>query len=195
LDVPIDAPGWLLNRASILAFNEAFYRKQLRDEVHTITHHEPFFFPLDVVRNWNRGYGSRGFLQYQLVVPHNPEHRAIRGVLEEIRSAGIFSFLAVIKEFGDRPHGGLSFPEPGVTLAMDFPYTGRSLLELFERLDRIVLDAGGKLYLGKDARLGRDTFRRMYPRWERWRAVREKWDPDQVFQSDLGRRLGLCGRV
>jgi len=139
--------------------------------------------------------GSRGFLQYQLVVPHDPEHRAIRGVLEEIRSAGIFSFLAVIKEFGDGPHGGLSFPEPGVTLAMDFPHTGRSLLELFERLDRIVLDAGGKLYLGKDARLGRETFRRMYPGWERWKTVRDKWDPDQVFQSDLGRRLGLCGSV
>jgi len=194
LDLPIDAPGWLLNAASIMAFNEVIYRKQLEDEVHTLVHNEPFFFPLDFVRNWNRGYGARGFLQYQLVVPHDPEHRAIRGVLEEIRKAGIFSFLAVIKEFGDRPHGGLSFPEPGVTLAMDFPNTGRSLLELFERFDRIVLDGGGKLYLGKDARLGRDTFRRMYPEWERWKAVRDHWDPDLVFQSDLGHRLGLCGR-
>ena len=132
-------------------------------------------------------------LQYQLLVPHDPQHKAVRAAIDEVVSAGMASFLSVIKEFGDRGHGGLSFPEPGVTLALDFPNVGQPLLDLLDRLDRIVLDAGGRVYLGKDARLPRETFRRMYPEWASWKAIRDKWDPDHVFQSDLGRRLGLSG--
>lgn len=191
LEVPFDAPGWLLNHATIRAFNEAYYRKQLRARQSSVVHYEPFFFPLDFVRDWNRLYGPRGFLQYQLVVPPDPEHRAIREILEAISGSGMASFLAVIKEFGDRVHGGLSFPAPGVTLALDFPHYGAPLFELLDRLDAIVADAGGRVYLCKDARLSRPMFRRMYPDWERWRAVRDRWDPEGVFQSALARRLGL----
>ena len=99
----------------------------------------------------------------------------------------------VIKEFGDQVHGGLSFPQPGVTLALDFANYGQPLLDLLNRLDAIVAEAGGRVYLGKDARLGKADFRRMYPGWADWRETRDKWDPDHVFQSDLGRRLGLSG--
>ncbi|MBN2801317.1 MAG: FAD-binding oxidoreductase [Deltaproteobacteria bacterium] len=192
LTVPFDAPNALLNRATITLFNEAYYQRQRAARVRAITGYEPFFFPLDAVDGWNRAYGPRGFLQYQLVVPHDPERRAIRAVMEAVTRSGMASFLAVIKEFGDRIHPHLSFPRPGVTLAMDFPNRGRPLLDLFDRLDRIVLDAGGRLYLGKDARLSRDTFRAMYPEWEGWRALRDTWDPEGVFRSSLGRRLGLC---
>jgi decaprenylphospho-beta-D-ribofuranose 2-oxidase len=101
------------------------------------------------------------------------------------------SFLSVIKEFGPRTHTGLSFPEPGITLALDFPNYGEPLMELLDRLDAIVATAGGRVYLGKDARLDRQSFRKMYPEWEAWREVRDEWDPDGVFQSSLGRRLGL----
>ncbi len=191
LDVPFDAPGWLLNNVTIRAFNEAYYRKQLKPRTNSVVHYEPFFFPLDFVRDWNRLYGPRGFLQYQLVVPPDPEHRAIRTVLEQITASGMGSFLAVIKEFGERVHGGLSFPAPGVTLALDFPNYGQPLFELLDRLDDVVAEAGGRVYLCKDARLKRAQFRRMYPAWEAWRAVRDAWDPDGVFQSELGRRLGL----
>ena len=103
------------------------------------------------------------------------------------------SFLSVIKEFGDDVHGGLSFPAPGITLALDFPNCGQSLLDMLDTLDTIVADAGGRVYLGKDARLSRGMFQRMYPKWDEWKAVRDKWDPDMVFQSDLGLRLGLVG--
>jgi decaprenylphospho-beta-D-ribofuranose 2-oxidase len=191
LEVPLDAPGWLLNNVTIRAFNEAYFRKQLKPRTNSVVHYEPFFFPLDFVRDWNRLYGPRGFLQYQLVVPPDPEHRAIRTVLEQITASGMGSFLAVIKEFGERVHGGLSFPAPGVTLALDFPNYGQPLFELLDRLDDVVAEAGGRVYLCKDARLKRAQFRRMYPEWESWRAVRDRWDPDGVFQSELGRRLGL----
>lgn len=193
LDVPVDGPSWLLNKASIKLFNATYFRKQPKGLQRSIQHYAPFFFPLDFVRNWNRIYGARGFLQYQPVVPPDPDQRAIRAILDEITQAGMGSFLAVIKEFGDQVHGGLSFPAPGVTLALDFANYGQSLFDLLDRLDAIVVEAGGRVYLGKDARLGKADFRKMYPDWESWRAVRDKWDPDHVFQSDLGRRLGLSG--
>ena len=193
LSVPFDGPSWLMNNLSMRAFNETYFRKHPEGMKTTTCHYEPFFFPLDFVRDWNRIYGKRGMLQYQLVVPHDPQHIAIREVLREVTEAGMASFLSVIKEFGDQTHGGLSFPSPGVTLALDFPNTGEPLLRLLDRLDAIVLTAGGRVYLGKDARLSRANFRRMYPGWEDWKATRDKWDPTGVFSSDLGLRLGLVG--
>jgi decaprenylphospho-beta-D-ribofuranose 2-oxidase len=193
LDVPMNGPSWLMNPMTMKAFNAAYYRKHPKGQVSSFTPFEPFFFPLDFVRNWNRIYGKRGMLQYQLVVPHDPEHRAIRDVLATVTKAGMASFLSVIKEFGDDVHSGLSFPAPGVTLALDFPNCGQALLDMLDTLDRIVADAGGRVYLGKDARLSRAMFRTMYPQWADWKAVRDKWDPDMVFQSDLGHRLGLVG--
>ena len=178
----------LLNGATVRMFNEAFYRKESPGLTRSIIDYEPFFFPLDSVEHWNYIYGDRGFLQWQCVVP---EREQIREILEVITGSSMASFLAVIKEFGDRDHGGLSFPQPGVTLALDFPNYGEPLFEMLDRLDDLVVEAGGRIYLGKDARLGKQDFRKMYPEWQEWKAVRDEWDPDGVFQSDLGRRLGL----
>ena len=193
LAVPLDGPNWLLNNASIRIFNEAYFRKHPKGQKNVLQHYDPFFYPLDFVRDWNRIYGKRGFLQYQLAVPKEGDNAPLRAVLDAITRSGMGSFLAVIKEFGDISNGGLSFPIPGVTLALDFANYGAPLLDLMERLDAIVVEAGGRVYLGKDARVSRATFRRMYPEWEAWKAVRDQWDPNGVFQSDLGRRLGLVG--
>lgn len=178
----------LLNKATIRLFNELYFRRHRPGLETSVVSHEPFFFPLDAVDHWNYIYGDRGFLQYQMVVP---DREAVRDILEMVTDSGLASFLAVIKEFGDRDHGGLSFPCAGTTLALDFPNYGEDLFELLDRLDDAVVDAGGRVYLGKDARLDRDTFRRMYPDWQRWKAVRDEWDPEGVFQSNLSRRLGL----
>jgi decaprenylphospho-beta-D-ribofuranose 2-oxidase len=179
----------LLNRATIAAFNEVYFRRHRKGTQRAVVAIDPFFFPLDSIENWNHIYGDRGFLQYQLVVG---ERDALRACLGLIAESGLASFLAVIKEFGDHDHGGLSFPQKGFTLALDFPNVGEPLLELMERLDGIVIEAGGRVYLGKDARLSRKSFQRMYPAWEKWKAVRDAWDADGVFQSELGRRLWLC---
>lgn len=180
--------NFLLNQATIRLFNEAFFRKEPRGVTERVEDYESFFFPLDSVEHWNHIYGDRGFLQWQCVVP---ERDAIRAILEEITDTSMGSFLAVIKEFGDRTHGGLSFPEPGITLALDFPNYGEPLFDLLDRLDALVVEAGGRIYLGKDARVSEEHFKQMYPEWEAWKATRDEWDPDRVFQSDLGRRLGL----
>lgn len=182
--------NWLLNKLTIRAFNEAYFHKTPAGLSRSVVDYVPFFFPLDAVEHWNYAYGKRGFLQYQMVVP---ERAACREVLRIVAESGMASFLAVIKEFGPQQHGGLSFPAPGVTLALDFPNFGQPLLEMLDRLDHIVVQVGGRVYLGKDARLSRTNFRKMYPAWEEWKAVRDQWDPENVFQSELGRRLGLSG--
>lgn len=189
--VPFSMPNLMLNPLTVRAFNELYFRKHPAGSLEQITHYEPFFFPLDFVKRWNLIYGRRGFLQYQLVVPKSPNHRAIREILTAISEAGMGSFLAVIKEFGDRQHPHLSFPMPGVTLALDFPNYGPELLALLSRLDRVVIEAGGRVYLGKDARLPREHFVEMYPAWEEWRAQKMRWDPEQRFRSSLSERLGL----
>ena len=178
-----------LNPVTMRLFNEAYFRKEPRGTTQSVVSYLPFFFPLDAVPNWNYLYGSRGFLQYQLVVPDKDAAREGLRMISETRMA---SFLSVIKEFGDRDHGGLSFPMRGTTIALDFPNLGQPLWELFDRLDQVVLSAGGRVYLGKDARLPKDRFRKMYPEWERWKEVRDAWDPRGVFKSELGLRLGLC---
>jgi FAD/FMN-containing dehydrogenase len=192
LDAKWLEPDWLLNRWTIKAFNEVYYRKQVRAVSRVVVPLEPFFFPLDFVKHWNHLYGRRGFLQYQFVVPPDSSWRAVRAILEAISGSGMASFLAVIKEFGESQHGGLSFPMPGPMIALDFPNYGQPLLDLLDRLDRMVADAGGRIYLGKDARLSAEMFRVMYPAWRDWKAARDGFDPRGVFQSDLGRRLGLA---
>ena len=193
LSVPVDGPSGLLNRTTVGAFNEVFFRKHKRGLVKSTPHFEPFFYPLDAIGDWNRIYGPRGFYQYQMVLPPEADNRALRATLDAISRSGMASFLAVIKEFGVQTNPGLSFPRPGVTLALDFANHGAALEDLFLRLDAITLEAGGRVYLCKDARLPRDTFRRMYPEWEAWKAVRDRLDPHHLFQSELGRRLGLSG--
>ncbi len=178
----------LLNRFTVRAFNEAYFRKEKKGCVKSMTNYKPFFFPLDAVANWNYIYGPRGFLQYQFVVPSRD---AVREALKLVSSSKEASFLSVIKEFGDKDHGGLSFPQKGITLAMDFPNTGKPLFKLFEKLDQLVLEAGGRIYLGKDARLPSKHVAAMYSDLDTWKDTRKKYDPDGLFASDLARRLDL----
>ena len=183
--------NWLLNRVSMRTFNAVLYLRNGNSR-RTVTF-DRYFFPLDAVKNWNRFYGPRGLLQYQFVVPPDPQNRALHSALDAVAASGIPSFLGVIKEFGPQANGGLSFPVPGTTVALDFPNTGARLLGLLERLDDLVASAGGRVYLAKDARLGADAFRRMYPEWRQWKETRDRYDPGGVMQSELGRRLGLVG--
>jgi len=185
-------PTGALNRLTVRAFNEVWFRKapvRRREELQTIPQ---FFHPLDMVNDWNRCYGPRGFLQWQFVIPL-AETDLLRSIVHRISSAGCPSFLAVLKRFGAGNLGPLSFPTEGWTLALDIPAWMADLGPLLDGLDREVADAGGRVYLAKDSRLDAHLLPAMYPRLDEWRAVRELADPDGHWQSDLGRRLGLCG--
>jgi len=182
-------PGGLANRVSFSALSEAWYRKapaRRRDEVQNLT---TFYHPLDMIGQWNRAYGSRGFLQYQFVVPFGTED-AVRRIVEQIARSGHVSFLNVFKRFGAASAAPLSFPHPGWTITVDFPIR-RGLAEFCDRLDEQVLDAGGRLYLAKESRTSAATVQAMYPRIDEWRKIRAAADPGGVFASDLSRRLEL----
>jgi decaprenylphospho-beta-D-ribofuranose 2-oxidase len=189
LGVPLVPPRSLVGPRGVRAFNEAWYRRAPRHREGELQSAAGFFHPLDGVAHWNRLYGRRGMVQYQLVVPDRGAD-ALPGMVERIVRAGRPSFLAVLKRFGPGNPGLLSFPTQGWTLALDLP-ADPGVAPLFDELDERVLAAGGRIYLAKDARVAPGTVRAMYPHWERFRAVRRRVDPRGVFQSDLGRRLGL----
>ena len=186
---PAVFPSGLLNKLTVGAFNELWYRKAPHDRRAEIQHVTPFFHPLDMIADWNVVYGPRGFVQYQFVVPFGAED-AMRRALERISTSGHVSFLSVLKRFGEANAAPLSFPEPGWTLALDLP-VGGDLGRMLDSLDDLVLEAGGRVYLTKDSRLSADTLQRMYPRIDEWRKVRAAADPQGVLSSDLSRRLAL----
>lgn len=183
--MPIVPPVSLVNPLSLRAFNMAYFNLKKWQAGRAVSHYESFFYPLDNLLEWNRMYGPKGFFQYQSVVPREVGQEATQAMLAEIARSGEGSFLAVLKTFGDRqPVGMLSFPQPGVTLALDFPNKGDRTKKLFERLDAIVRDAGGRIYLAKDARMPRELFEAGYPRVNEFIKYR-----DSGISSGLSRRL------
>jgi len=149
----------------------------------------PFFHPLDAVGEWNRFYGSRGFTQYQCVLPGPDAGIPCRGILEFLARRGAGPLLTVIKDFGAEGRGTLSFPTPGLTLALDLPITLPSTRVLVADLNALVANAGGRIYLAKDALTEPTAFRRLEPRMDQFNAVRDQWDPERRLRSALSVRL------
>lgn len=178
-------PFSLVNGLTLRPFNLAYYALNKLNAGKSLVHYEPFFYPLDKLLEWNRIYGPKGFFQYQSVVPRAVGQDATNAMLKEIKKAGEGSFLAVLKTFGNRKSlGMLSFPEPGVTLALDFPNHGARTHKLFERLDSIIKEAKGRIYPAKDARMPRELFEAGYPQLAEFLQYR-----DPGISSSLSRRL------
>ena len=183
-------PSGLLNRLTVAAFNEAWYRKS-PNHVHVANETiGGFFHPLDGVQKWNRLYGRAGFVQYQFVVPFESAD-VMRTIIGRLSDAKYASFLAVLKYFGPGNAGNLSFPMAGWTLALDVPVGGASMPAIFGAIDELVLNAGGRHYLAKDSHINPDAVRRGYPRLQEWQQIRDGMDPRGLWHSDLSRRLKL----
>jgi len=185
IDFPFDLPDVALNRASVGLFNALYFHKQIGKSVSRLVDYEPFFYPLDAVLHWNRMYGKQGLLQFQCLVPLTNGLEAISAILKTIADSGLASFLAVLKVCGDAASPGMmSFPMPGITLALDFPIRGQRTFALVDRLGEMTAAAGGRLYPAKDARMTGEQFRSFYPAWQ-------KFSPyiDPRFSSSFWRRV------
>ncbi|MCP5039413.1 MAG: FAD-binding oxidoreductase [bacterium] len=189
LPVPFTFPAIALNPWSMKLFNVGF--NALHPDMSKVVPCDNFFYVLDRVDHWNRIYGRRGVVQYQCVLPTETSRAALIEILERLSEGSRASFLAVLKSLGPSSQGLLSFPTQGYTLALDLPNTGGDLVEELQRIDEIVLRAGGRIYLAKDACMRPDVFAQMYPQLERFKAIKAQFDPEQRFASSQARRLGI----
>ncbi len=185
---PFNLPSFALNQFTVRAFNFLYYAKNTKKELSNIVSYEPFFYPLDAILHWNRGYGKKGFIQYQFVIPLENKDGLVR-ILKRISEEGMGSFLAVLKIFG-KQDDLISFPMEGYTLALDFPIrTG--LFEFLDELDAIVLENKGRIYLSKDARMKPGIFWSGYPKAGVFVKVLDKYNPERYYNSNQANRLQL----
>jgi decaprenylphospho-beta-D-ribofuranose 2-oxidase len=190
LSIPFDFPSWALSPAAIAIFNALYFRRgSSRTTEPAFVHWNPYFFPLDGIKNWNRIYGPRGFVQHQCVLPLASAPSALGEILERVSDRGNASFLAVLKQLG-ASCGTISFPMPGYTLAIDFPVREK-LFPLLDEIDRIVVEAGGRIYLAKDARQSRETFEAGYAGLAKLREIRREIGANGGISSRLSERLGI----
>lgn len=188
--IPFSTPALFLNRITMSGFNQAYFRLKKKVKPEAAMHYDRYFFPLDNIGNWNRLYGSKGFLQYQFVIPGDAALEGITQVLKKASDAGKGSFLSVLKKLGMQNKNLLSFPKPGYTLALDFKRE-KSLFPLLDELDAIISGHGGRIYLAKDARMSEAVFKAGYPDWEKFLQLKQSVDPSGTFASLQSSRLGL----
>lgn len=189
VSVSFAIPSLLLNSLTMKAFNAAYWHKSKHNLDQTVSLMR-YFYPLDTVGEWNKFYGKKGFLQFQCVLPKTEGIANMRNLLNKISNSGEGSFLAVLKQFGTANDNLLSFPTEGYTLAIDFKLSA-STIKTVSRLEEMVVDMGGKLYLTKDAVMQERTFKTTYPNWEKFETVREKYGAIGKFSSTQSKRLGL----
>ncbi|WPV64984.1 FAD-binding oxidoreductase [Chitinophaga sp. LS1] len=188
LSVPFNFPSFALNTLTVKAFNWLYYAKNTKREINNVIPYEPFFYPLDAILHWNRGYGKAGFVQYQFVLPLDKKEGLVE-ILKRISDAGLGSFLAVLKVFGHQDDL-ISFPRQGYTLALDFPVR-KGLFAFLDELDAVVLQYGGRLYLSKDARMKKEVFWQSYPNAQRFAEIVKAYNGDNIFHSVQSERLGI----
>jgi FAD/FMN-containing dehydrogenase len=188
ITIPFDFPAFVLGRFSIRAFNTLNYWRHVPRVRRGIVHPESFFYPLDVLHNWNRMYGRRGLTQHQCVLPDQAGPAAVRRFLELLVSRGGASFLCVIKDCGPEGTGLLSFPRPGISIALDIAVR-KETPDLIAALNERVIEEGGRIYLAKDAFTSAAHYRAMDPRLDEFLRVRRKWDPHGRFRSAQSARL------
>jgi FAD/FMN-containing dehydrogenase len=192
LALPFDLPGFLLNKASVSAFNMAFFHKQMKSHVKALQDYEPFFYPLDKILHWNRGYGKNGLVQFQYAIPWEHAKEGTIAILHEIAKSGLASFLAVLKAFGEIQSAGMmSFPVAGIMFALDFPIKDGITFPLMQRLGDMTKEYGGRLYSAKDAAMTPDQFQTFYPQWQQFARFRDPLLTSSFWERVTGDRSTL----
>lgn len=190
LNIPFYFPSFVLNKWSIKAFNFLYYNRIFKSKIQSRISYDSFFFPLDSIQNWNKIYGKQGFTQYQFILPLATSLEAMRKILTIISDSGKGSFLAVLKLYGKKNENYLSFPIEGYSLALDFKIE-KGIFELLDKLDEIVVENGGRIYLSKDVRVTKKVFEKGYPKLNAFKAIRSKYNLTQTVNSKQSLRLGI----
>lgn len=190
LPLPNHLADTFLRRSTVKAYNSLRFLSASKTETIRKTELTTFMHPLDKVRNWNRLYGKSGIIQWQIAVPEVSEH-TLFDVIDSIGKAKVPAFLVVLKKLGASNQAPLSFPMQGWTLAVDFPANYKRIYRFLDSLDQELMQAGGRIYLAKDARLDPELIPKMYPDLDEWKSIRQNIDPDRRWQSDFSRRLNL----
>lgn len=188
ITVPVNLPSQALNPVTMRLFNFAYYNQLQKKQKKSLQPYAQFFYPLDGVNHWNRGYGKKGFYQFQFVLPFSSGTPAFEAIFDTITASGQGSFLAVLKTFGSLPSDGMmSFPIEGITLALDFQNKGIDTLKLLRRLEAMVVEAGGRLYPAKDAMMLPETFRKTYPQLSSFLKYKDPNITSDFFQRVIQR--------
>jgi decaprenylphospho-beta-D-ribofuranose 2-oxidase len=180
--LPVELPNWAVNRVTGRMFNAVYYWKHLQRRKRGLIGPDPFFYPLDAILNWNRGYGSRGFTQYQCVLPRQAGAPAVREFMQLVIKLGRASPVCVFKDCGPEGKGLLSFPLEGTSIAIDMAVSP-DIQSIVDRLNEFVIAAKGRIYLTKDRFTRAEHFRAMEPRLDAFFAARAKWDPGRRLRS------------
>lgn len=186
--LPVELPNWALNHTTAGMMNAVIYSGHALVQASGTMEPDRFFFPLDAILEWNRAYGSRGFTQYQCVVPRAAGAPAVREFMERLTRLGAASPLCVIKDCGPEGKGVLSFPLEGTSIAVDMPVSSE-IQRIVDGLNEFIISVGGRVYLTKDRFTRPDHFRAMEPRLPRFEELRAKWDPARRLRSAQSRRL------
>lgn len=190
LNIPFNFPSFSLNTLTVKIFNFLYYNRVFKKISFQKVNFDSFFFPLDSIRNWNRIYGKNGFTQYQFILPKEESYEGLKSILNEISKSGKGSFLAVLKLYGKENKNYLSFPLEGYSLALDFKID-KEVFNLLDKLDQIVLNHKGRIYLSKDVRVSKETFEKGYPQIKKFREVRRKYKLNEVLTSLQSQRVGI----
>ena len=188
--IPGFFPSSTLNIMTAKLFNKLMFWMHRSKDKQRVVSFDSFFYPLDALNNWNNLYGKNGFIQYQFVVPWEFAYQATKDIIQLISDSGQGAYLAVLKHFGRSNENYLSFPIEGITLAIDFK-NNKKVHELLKKLDKKVLESGGRLYLAKDSRMSEESFKQMYPCWKEFNQIRVAYNKGKLFSSCQSRRLGL----
>ena len=192
LSIPFYLPSFVLNSVSTKCLNFLYYHKNTKREIDSVVPHDPFFYPLDAILHWNRGYGKNGFVQYQFVLPLENKKGLIE-IIQKIGNKNLGAYLAVLKIFGEQDDL-ISFPKKGFTLALDIPVR-KGLFEFLDEMDKIVLENGGRIYMTKDARMKPEMLQAGYPGYSDFVEIIKQYNPSLKFRSFQSDRLGITQNI
>ena len=187
--IPLNFPRFALHPMIIEPYNARRYEGMPDYGLAVRKPIAPFYFPLDHIKGFNKVYGPKGFYSAHFGIPYS-ERDCVKKLLAELVAARAGSIAAVLKPMGGPGEGLMSFPFKGIAFAVDLPRR-KGVEALHEKLERIVLAHGGRLYVAKDALMTPDGYAAMFPNLERFREILRGIDPKGRFQSDMSRRLKI----